>query len=418
MSQTLAEKILAQKSGQATVKPGEFIIANVDIALSHDNAYPISQQFATIDSTVWNPERIVIILDHRTPANHETAAQQHKNIRQFVKNQHIVNFFDVGEGICHQVLPEKGFVQPGHLIVGSDSHTTTHGAFGAFATGVGATDMTMVWSTGKIWLKVPETLLCSFQGELPSLVSPKDCILHLIGKMGAEKGNYKAVEFTGSTIDHMSMDGRMTMCNQAMEMGVKTALIPPDACTQRYLQKKGITSYQPVYPDSDATYTEHINCNVESLEPQIACPHYVDHVKPVSAVTGIPIHQAVLGSCTNGRIEDLAQAAAIMKHQCVHPRVRFIIIPASRSIYVEAMEKGYLQILSRAGAMIVNPGCGPCLGLHQGVLAQGETAISTTNRNFKGRMGSMESSIYLASPATVTASAITGKITDPREVKK
>jgi 3-isopropylmalate/(R)-2-methylmalate dehydratase large subunit len=395
MGQTLAEKILAQKSGQSTVKPGEFLLADVDIALSHDNAYAVLQQFSTISSKVWNPEKIAIILDHRIPANHEIAAQQHKAIRQFVQEQQIPHFFDGGEGICHQVLPEKGFVLPGHLIVGSDSHTTTHGAFGSFATGVGATDMTMVWSTGKIWLKVPPTILISFIDKLPAMVSPKDCILYLIGKLGAEKGNYKAVEFTGSTIQQMSMDGRMCLCNQAMEMGVKTAMIYPDERTQHYLQSRIRTTFQPVYPDTNAIYEERISINVNSLEPQVACPHQVDNVKPVSQINGVSINQAVLGSCTNGRLEDIAQAAQLLQHQQFHPRVRMIVIPASRSIYIEAMNKGYLQILSRAGAVIVNPGCGPCLGLHQGVLAKGETAISTTNRNFKGRMGSMDSNIYL-----------------------
>ena len=417
MASTIAEKILARASGKKEVKAGEIVDANIDLAMSHDNTTLVSEIFKEMDKkNVWNSQRIVIVLDHRTPANTIKTAENHKLIREFVKKQNIKNLFDVGEGICHQVLPEKGFVHPGMLIVGTDSHTTTYGAFGAFATGIGATDMAAVWSTGKIWLKVPKTLGFDISGELSKYVMSKDVILYLIGKIGADGANYKACEFYGDTIENMSIDSRMCISNQAMEAGAKAAIIPPDKKILDYLKLRTKESFEMIHSDKDAEYEKTFDFDVTDTEPQVACPDKVDNVKPVSKVTGVTINQAVLGSCTNGRLEDFAIAADILKGKTISKNVRMIVVPASLSVYLEAIKRGYIEIFLKAGAIIVNPGCGPCLGLHQGVLADGECVISSTNRNFKGRMGASGAEIYLGSPATVAASAVKGEITDPKDM--
>ena len=417
MGQTISEKILAKASGNKDVCAGDFVDAEIDLAMSHDNTFLVSTIFNEIGvKNVWNPYKIVIVLDHRTPANTIKTAENHKHIRKFVKKQNITHFFDVGEGVCHQVLPEKGFVSPGMLIVGSDSHTTTYGAVGAFGTGIGATDMAAVWITGKLWFKVPETLRFNVSGKLSRYVSAKDVILHIIGKIGADGATYKACEFYGNVIENMSIDGRLCVSNQAMEMGTKAAIIPPDKKTVDYVTSKTNVKFNVVSSDEDATYEKTYDFDVSDIEPQIACPDKVDNVKPVSDIVGTEIHQAVLGSCTNGRLDDLAVAAEILKGKTISKNVRMIVVPASRLIYLAAVEHGYIQTFVNAGATVVNPGCGPCLGLHQGVLAEGECAISSTNRNFKGRMGSPEAQIYLGSPATVAASALKGKITDLRDV--
>ncbi len=417
MASTIAEKILARASGKKEVKAGEIVDANIDLAMSHDNTTLVSEIFKEMDKkNVWNSQRIVIVLDHRTPANTIKTAENHKLIREFVKKQNIKNLFDVGEGICHQVLPEKGFVHPGMLIVGTDSHTTTYGAFGAFATGIGATDMAAVWSTGKIWLKVPKTLGFDISGELSKYVMSKDVILYLIGKIGADGANYKACEFYGDTIENMSIDSRMCISNQAMEAGAKAAIIPPDKKILDYLKLRTKESFEMIHSDKDAEYEKTFDFDVTDTEPQVACPDKVDNVKPVSKVTGVKINQAVLGSCTNGRLEDFAIASDILKGKTISKNVRMIVVPASRSVYLEAIKGGYIEIFLKAGAIIVNPGCGPCLGLHQGVLADGECVISSTNRNFKGRMGASGAEIYLGSPATVAASAVKGEIKDPRDM--
>ncbi len=419
MGQTISEKILAKHSGQKKVYAGEFVDADIDLAMSHDNTVLVSTIFNEIGvKKVWNPDKIVVVLDHRTPANTSKTAENHKIIREFIKEQNITNFFDIGEGICHQVLPENGFVCPGMLIVGSDSHTTTYGAFGAFGTGIGATDMAAVWTKGKLWFKVPETLRFNISGTLSRYVSAKDVILHIIGKIGADGANYKSCEFYGERIENMSIDGRMCISNQAMEMGAKVAIIPPDKKTVDYVASKANVKFDTVYSDEDATYETTYDFDVSSIEPQIACPDKIDNVKPVSDVAGTEIHQAVLGSCTNGRLEDLAVAAEILKGKTISKNVRMIIVPASRQIYLKAIEKKYIQTFLSAGATVVNPGCGPCLGLHQGVLAEGEVVISSTNRNFKGRMGASGAEIYLGSPATVAASSLKGEITNPRDVIK
>ncbi|MCD6541997.1 MAG: 3-isopropylmalate dehydratase large subunit [Thermoplasmata archaeon] len=399
------------------MEAGEIIDASVDLAMSHDNAALVSKIFREIGvDNVWDRNKIVIVLDHRTPANTIKAAEAHKSIREFVREQGIENFYDVGEGICHQVLPEKGYVKPGMLIVGTDSHTTTYGAFGAFSTGIGATEMACIWATGKLWMKVPETIKMIINGKPGKMVMSKDIILYIIGEIKSDGANYKAIEFYGETIKNMSIASRMTISNQSMEAGAKAAIIPPDEKTFEYLKERVKGEIKPVYADEDANYEDVMEFDVTNLEPQVACPHTVDNVKPVSEVAGISINQAVLGSCTNGRLEDIEVAARILKGKRIADGVRMIVVPASREIYLKAMEKGYIQTLLKAGATVINPGCGPCLGAHQGILASGERAITSTNRNFRGRMGSPDSEVYLASPATVAASALKGEITNPQEV--
>ncbi|RLF29403.1 MAG: 3-isopropylmalate dehydratase large subunit [Thermoplasmata archaeon] len=418
MGETITEKILARAAGKRSVEAGEFIEAEVDLAMSHDNTFLVSKIFREIreKNMVWNPDRVVVVLDHRSPANSIKTAEMHKDIRGFVEIHHIKNFYDVGEGICHQVVSEKGFVYPGMLIVGTDSHTTTYGAFGAFATGIGATDMAMVWSTGRLWLKVPKTLRFNISGKPGRYVMARDIILHIISRVGVDGANYRSCEFYGDTIKGMSIDGRMCIANQAVEMGVKAAIIPPDKKTFDYLKSRVHGLFKSVYADDDAVYEKNFDFDISDLEPQVACPHKIDNVKPISRVVGLDVDQAVLGSCTNGRLEDIAIAAEILKGKTISKNVRMIVSPASRSVYLQCIEYGYIQILMKAGAVLVNPGCGPCLGIHQGVIASGERVVSSTSRNFRGRMGSPDAEIYLASPATVAASALRGKITDPREI--
>jgi 3-isopropylmalate/(R)-2-methylmalate dehydratase large subunit len=401
---TLAEKILARASGRDRVAPDEIVVASIDLAMSHENADLVRKSFLEIGvKRVWDPDKIVIIFDHRVPAESEKTATTHKAIREFVAAQGIRNFYDVGRGgICHQVLAENGHVQPGMVLVGTDSHTTTHGAFGAFATGIGATEMAGVWTEGTLWFKVPSTIRIEVDGEFAPWVSAKDLILYIIGRLGADGADYRAVEFDGPAIRRMSVASRMVLTNLSMEMGAKVAFTP----------------VEEIAPDPDAGYERTIRLNAfeELAEPQVACPHAVDNVRPVSALRGVAVDQAVLGSCTNGRLEDLEIAARILSGRQVHPRTRLLVIPASQRIYREAMKLGCLETLVAAGAMINPPGCGPCVGVHQGILAAGEVCISSTNRNFIGRMGSKDSQIYLASPAVVAASAVAGAIAHPETV--
>ena len=414
MSLTLAEKILARASGQDTVKPGEIVQAKIDVAMSHENADLVIRHFKEIGlEKVWDPDRIVIIFDHRIPAESEKTAELHKRVRAFVKAQSIRNFYDLKAGICHQVLPEKGHTRPGGVLVGTDSHTTTHGAFGTFATGIGATEMAGVWATGELWFKVPETIKIEISGRFKQWVMSKDLILYIIGRLGADGADYKSVEFSGAVIENMSVSSRMVLSNLSMEMGAKVAFVLPDDKTIAFVKSKTDKKFTAVLPDSDAVYEKVLNIDVSDLEPQVACPHSVDNVKPVKDVKGIKVDQALLGSCTNGRLEDLEVAAQIIEGKKIASCVRMIVIPASWEVYLEAMEIGFLKTFIKAGAIVVNPGCGPCLGAHQGILASGEVCISTTNRNFQGRMGSPESKIYLASPAVVAASAIKGEIALP-----
>lgn len=417
MASTISEKILARASGNKEIITGEIVDVNIDLAMSHENTSLVAKIFGEMNKKkILNPQKIVVVLDHRTPANDMKAAENHKLIRKFIEKQNIQNFYDIGEGICHQILPEKGFIRPGMLIVGTDSHTTTYGALGAFATGIGVTDMAAVWSTGKLWVKVPKTLRFNIIGNLSNYVMPKDIILYIIGKIGADGANYRSCEFYGDAIKEMSIDGRMCISNQAMEADAKVALMPPDKKTIDYLKLRTKNNFDLIYSDKEAEYEKTFDFDITDIEPQVACPDKVDNVKPISEIIGIKINQAVLGACANGRIEDFAIASRILKGKVISKNVRMIVVPASRSVYFESIKRGYIETFLRAGATIVNPGCGPCLGLHQGVLAEGECVISSTNRNFKGRMGTPGADIYLGSPATVVASALEGEITDPRRV--
>ena len=406
------------KAGQ-DVKAGDVVTVSPDFILSHDNASAIIQEFKKFGlRKVKFPQKLVIILDHVAPASTEKHALNHKIIREFVSEQGIRNFFDINCGICHQVFSEKGFALPGKLILGSDSHTTSYGAFGAFAAGIGRSEVASLWATDEIWLRVPETILVNMSGRLSPGVFAKDIILSIIGDEGADRANYKAVEFKGDAAMALSLASRMVIANMAAEMGAKNGYFEPDNETFRYLEERKKEEYQEVRSDENADYESIIEKDISSLEPQIACPHTVDNVRPVSEVEGIKFHQALLGTCTNGRLEDLRIAASVLKGRKVHNQVRVLVIPASRETYLSSLKEGVIEVLSEAGCVILNPGCGPCLGAHQGILAPGEVALSTANRNFRGRMGSRDSEIYLASPATVAASSIKGEITDPREFLK
>ncbi|HTT65050.1 MAG TPA: 3-isopropylmalate dehydratase large subunit [Bryobacteraceae bacterium] len=423
---TLAEKILARACGRPSVSPDQIVVASIDLALSHENADLVRKSFHEIGvGRVWDPERIVIVLDHRIPAESEKTATTHKAIRQFVAEQGIRHFYDVGRGgICHQVLAENGHVLPGMVVVGTDSHTTTHGAFGAFATGIGATEMAGVWAEGELWFKVPATLRIEVNGALPQWVSAKDLILYVIGQLRSDGADYQAVEFDGPAIRHMTVASRMVLANLSMEMGAKAAFTPVDDQLLSFLHRHThlanteLGAYAAWRPDPGAHYAKVLRFDASKVlqEPQVACPHTVDNVKPVSALGAVAVNQAVLGSCTNGRLEDLEMAAYVLTGRHVHPHTRLLIVPASQQVYLEALRMGYLETLVTAGAIVNPPGCGPCVGVHQGILAAGEVCISSTNRNFIGRMGSKDSEVYLASPAVVAASAVAGHIVHPKEV--
>jgi len=416
---TISEKILARASGSERVQAGEIVKARVDVALIPDLTAILSfkaMKEMGLDH-VWDSERVVVVLDHVAPASSINAATIHRDIRLIVEEQRIKHFYDVDAGVCHQVLAEKGHVKPGMLVVGADSHTCTHGAFGAFATGVGSTDMGAVLATGKLWFKVPEAIRIVVDGALPELVAPKDLILRIIGEVGADGATYNAVEFTGSTIEAMSISGRMTLCNMVIEMGAKTGVVEPDERTLTYLRGRAEGSLETVKGDIDAKYKRVLHFDVADLEPQVSCPHKVDNVRPVSEVEGTRIDQAFIGSCTNGRMEDLEAAASILRGRHVHPDVRLLVIPASREVYLDSMDAGLLKVFTEAGGLVCNPSCGACFGGHIGILAPGEVCLATSNRNFRGRQGSPDAEVYLASPATAAASAVTGVITDPQELR-
>jgi 3-isopropylmalate/(R)-2-methylmalate dehydratase large subunit len=417
----IIEKILANASGKQEVSPGEIVEANIDVAMTHDLTGPLAiKSFREIGTKkVWNNQKVVVILDHLVPASSIISANLHKIVRNFVEEQNIKNFYDVGRGgVCHQVMPEQGHVRPGEVIVGSDSHTCTYGAFGAFATGIGSTELAAVFATGKLWFRVPEVIKIDVTGKFQKLVTAKDLTLNIVGKIGADGAIYKGLEFGGSTIRDMMVDGRMVLCNMTVEMGAKAGIIEPDQKTLNYVNARTDKLFKPVKSDPDATYEKVVDVDVSDLEPQIAVPHSVDNVKPVSEVEDTEVDQAFIGSCTNGRLEDLRSAAQILKGKKIVRSVRLVVIPASQEIYLNALNEGLIKTFMESGATIGNPNCGPCLGGHMGILAEGEACISTSNRNFIGRMGSTKSFVYLASPATVAASALTGKITDPRKVMK
>ena len=416
MGQTFVEKILARKGGLDTVEPGQIVTVQPDKLLTHDNTAAIAKIFREIGmERVARPEISVIVLDHVVPAATEGHARNHQQIRSFVKEQGIANFYDVGEGICHQVLPEKGHALPGYLIVGSDSHTPTLGAFGAFAAGIGRTEAAAVMATGEIWLMVPKTFRINIKGRLPKGVYAKDIILHIIGDLGAAGADYRAVEFVGPVIEEMSVASRMALCIMVVEMGAKSGMVEPDHKTRAWLEGRSDVDFQEVVADADASYERVIEYDVNDLQPQVARPHTVDNVVPATEVAGTKIDQAFIGTCTNGRLEDFLVAAQLLRGRKVASTTRLLILPASREVLLSAISAGVIADLVTAGAVILNPGCGPCLGAHQGVMAPGEVTISTANRNFKGRMGCKQAEIYLASPATVAASALAGEIVDPRE---
>jgi 3-isopropylmalate/(R)-2-methylmalate dehydratase large subunit len=417
----IIEKILAQASNKREVTPGEIVEAKIDVAMIHDLTGPLAiKSFREIGAEkVWNNKRIVIILDHIVPASSVRSATLHKIIRDFVEEQNIENFYDVGlGGVCHQVMPEKGHIRPGETIVGADSHTCTYGAFGAFTTGIGSTEMAAVFTTGKLWFRVPEVIKVNVTGKFQKLVTAKDLTLNIVRKIGASGAIYKGLEFGGSTIRNMNIDGRMVLCNMAVEMGAKAGIIEPDEKTLNYVESRTDKVVKPVKSNLDAIYEKTLCVDISELEPQVAVPHSVDKVKPVSEIENVDIDQAFIGSCTNGRLEDLRCAAQILKGRKIARGVRLLIIPASQEIYLNALNEGLIKIFMEAGATIGNPNCGPCLGGHMGLLADEEVCISSSNRNFVGRMGSTKSYVYLVSPTTAAASAVTGKITDPRTLVK
>ncbi|MFH0988573.1 MAG: 3-isopropylmalate dehydratase large subunit [bacterium] len=429
MGMTVVEKILARASGLPSVKAGDVVELKVDLAMSHENAALVISQFDEIykgtdlPAVIWDTSRISIIFDHRVPAESPKTASNQKKIRDYVGAQGIAKFHDIrGDvgGICHQILPENGYVRPGFVVVGTDSHTTSHGALGAFAFGIGATEMASVWALGSVMnVEVPATIKVVVKGTFKKFVGPKDLILHLVGTLTAEGANFKVIEFHGPAIKKMSTSGRLVICNMTVEAGATSGIVPADEETVRYLKKEaGVKAKLTlVKPDKDAGYEQVITIDVSKLTPQIACPHTVDNVKPIKEVVDTKINQIVIGSCTNGRLDDLEIAAKILRGKKVAKGTRMLVFPASGRIYNKALAKGYIGEFMKAGAVVMNPGCGPCLGVHEGALGDGEVALSTTNRNFKGRMGNPNSEVYLCSPAVAAASAITGVITDPTKMK-
>jgi 3-isopropylmalate/(R)-2-methylmalate dehydratase large subunit len=416
MGETFAEKVLAAKSGKKSVVPGQIVTVRPDHLLMHDNAAPIvSKVSADLERYGLNDSKVpVIVLDHVVPASNEKTATSHKKIREFVAKFGVKNFFDAGEGICHEILVAKGLAVPGSVIVGSDSHTCTYGAVGSFATGIDRTEAAAILLTNKTWLKVPQSLKIVLRGRLKPPASAKDLVLTIIGDIGADGANYLSVEFHGD-IGSLSMEERLTIANMGVEMGAKNAVFPVDAATERYLKEAGAPKgWKAVWADKDASYIKTLEYDLGRIVPVVAKPHAVDNVAPARELKGTRIQQFLIGTCTNGRLGDLRVAARILKGKKVAPRSRLIVLPASRSVMIAAARDGTISTLVEAGAMVLPPGCGPCLGAHQGVLAPGERCLSTANRNFKGRMGCADAEIYLASPATVAASAVAGMIVVPK----
>jgi 3-isopropylmalate/(R)-2-methylmalate dehydratase large subunit len=416
MGQTIVEKLLSEVTG-GNVKVDDLIITPVNRVMLHDATGPLSIdafENARIKK-VQNPENVSIVIDHFVPSPAETYSRMQNRLRRFAREMG-VEVFEAGEGICHQLLLENGKVTPGTVVVGTDSHTCTYGSIGAFATGMGSTDVAVVLATGKTWLKVPKTIRIDLEGKLSEGVMAKDLVLTMVKKLGADGANYMAIEIGGPGLASLSMDGRFTVCNMGVEMGAKVCLMEVDETTTEWLTEKGITNYKYYLPDFNAEYFQRLHFDLSKITPLVACPHTVDNVSPVSELEHIPITQGVIGTCTNGRLEDLKIAAAILKKKKVAPNVRLLVVPASRTILLEAIKTGIITTLVEAGAMILPPGCGPCVGGHGGIPGDGENVISTANRNFKGRMGNAKANIYLASPATVVASVIRGRITDPRSL--
>jgi 3-isopropylmalate/(R)-2-methylmalate dehydratase large subunit len=416
MGQRIAEKIFSNKAGR-TIVPGEIVEIEPDIVMSHDNTADISNTFYKIGvDKVARPDIHVIVLDHCSPPANEKYAENHKVVREFVEKQGIKNFFDINRGICHQVLIEEGFITPGIIAVGSDSHTTHYGSLGAFGAGIGRSEVAVIFATGQLWLRCPETIKMTINGTFQPGITTKDLTLHIIGTIKADGALYKCVEFHGDSLSQMSFDSRMVFSNMSVEMGAKAGIVPPDEKTTDYLKGRARRPYEVVLPDPDARYDQELTFDISELEPQVACPHTVDNVKPVSEIKGTRIQMAFLGTCCNARLEDLHVAAKMVKGKKIAKGVRFQVTPASQQVYLDAIRDGTIETLIEAGAVVTNSNCGPCLGAHMGVPAPEEVVISTANRNFRGRMGSKKSEVYLASPASVAAAALTGEIVDHRTV--
>jgi 3-isopropylmalate/(R)-2-methylmalate dehydratase large subunit len=417
---TISEKILAEHAGLREVEPGQLITARLDLVLGNDITAPLGiEEFRRSGATnVFDPAKVVLVPDHFVPNKDIKSAQQCQLLREFAREQNLVHYFEVGEmGIEHALLPEQGLVLPGDLVIGADSHTCTYGALGAFATGVGSTDFAAAMITGEAWFRVPETLRINYQGRRRPWVDGKDLILATIGKIGVDGARYKAMEFAGEAISNLSMDSRLTMANMAIEAGGKAGIVVPDKVTKEYVQGRAKRPYKFFHSDIEAKYSQIVDFDVTRIEPQVAFPHLPSNVKPISAVGRVSIDQVVIGSCTNGRLEDLRTAARILKGKKRAPFVRLIIIPATQAVYRQAMKEGLFEIFMDANAVISTPTCGPCLGGYMGILAKGERAVTTTNRNFVGRMGHPESEVYLANPAVAAASAILGRIGGPEELE-
>ena len=410
------EKILAKASGSKQVSKGEIVTARVDMAEVNDLYLQVIQSFHKMGaSRVKNPDQVCFVLDHYAPAPTIHSAANQKAMREFVKEQGIKRLFDINEGVCHQVMPESGIVYPGMLLVATDSHTTTHGAFGAFGTGVGATDLATILVTGELWFRVPEIIKIKIDGTPQKGVMAKDMILHIIGKLGPSAAVYKGIEYCGSAVDQMSVAGRMVLCNMAVEMGAKTSYIQPDDKTIAYVKSKTDRAFQVFATDADYQYAGEYEFHIDDLAPQVAKPDHIEDVDSIDHVEPVKIDQAFIGTCTGGRVEDIEAAAKILRGKKVYEGTRLVVIPASKGVFLEALEKGYIAALVEAGATISAPGCGPCLGAHQGILAPGEYCVTTSSRNFPGRMGSTDAKIFCASPATAAASALEGKLSNPQK---
>lgn len=417
MGQTFAEKILAKKAGRGRTAPGQIVRITPDRTFSVDNTARIIRIFKSMGGgRIFDPGH-AIILDHNSPPSQTQHADSHSAIRTFVSEQRIKYFYDVGRGIGHQVLLEEGLALPGEVLLGADSHTPHAGAFGVFSAGIGHTEMASLWALGHLWLRVPESMKIVVRGELPPGVTAKDLALHVIGALKADAGLYMSVEWHGEAVRALTIDQRSVLTNMMTEMGVKNSYIPPDQKVFDYLSGRAKRSYEPVYPDDDAAYARVVEYDASSMEPMVACPHAVDNVVPLADVLGRRIDQAFIGTCANGRLDDLAAAALILKGRKVAPGTRMIVIPASSEIYLDALKGGYIETFVKAGAMVESPGCGPCLGGHMGIPAAGETIASSSNRNFQGRMGTNGSEIYLASPRVVAAAAVAGMFVDPGTIE-
>ncbi|WP_449240497.1 3-isopropylmalate dehydratase large subunit [Desulfoscipio gibsoniae] len=420
MAMTITEKILAAHAGMDRVEPGQLINVKVDLALGNDITAPVAvREFERIGvKTVWDRERVVIVPDHFVPNKDIKSAEQVKGLREFARRHNLTHFYEVGRmGVEHCLLPEQGLVGPGDLVIGADSHTCTYGALGAFSTGVGSTDLAAAMALGETWLKVPESIKFVYNGELPRWVGGKDLILYTIGRIGVDGALYMAMEFAGPAVETLGIEGRLTMANMAVEAGAKNGIVPPDEITRRYVEGRAKRPYKFYQSDADARYAQVIEIDVSKLEPQIAFPHLPENTRPVSEAADVIIDQVVIGSCTNGRLSDLQLAAEVLKGHRVNNNLRLLVIPGTQDIYMQALREGLVEQFIEAGAAVSTPTCGPCLGGHMGILAKGERALATTNRNFVGRMGHPESEVYLCNPAVAAASAVLGRIAAPWEVE-